>query len=233
MKTKSNRNVQDLSNEFNLTNFIEKMKDVYSLFSEQTLYRIIVDNTKKMSIKFINTKTNFSSFSDSNGVYVICINGIPFYVGETLKSIRTRIARFVKEACGKSRSDERHRGGNYLKKYFGDNLSWQNDITVKYLSLNNIKFLLKDTTIEYDTIFNRGQSVYVLNELTDKEFLLLVENYVINDNVYPVINTNINLQKTKEEFRNNRNEFNAYVDSQLWGNSEHNANYYKVFRSAA
>ena len=87
------------------------------------------------------------------GVYIIWLNGIPIYVGES-DNIALRLAMFIGR-CNGTRYEESHSAGDYIYYNFTqlDNFCWKEDLTVSVLSeeLYNSLIKHKGTLLELET----------------------------------------------------------------------------------
>jgi hypothetical protein len=88
------------------------------------------------------------------GVYIIWLNGIPIYVGES-DNIAQRLAMFIGRCNGTRHSQESHSAGDYIYYNFTrlGNFCWKKDLTVSVLSEELYNSLIKHdaTLLELET----------------------------------------------------------------------------------
>ena len=155
--------------------------------------------------------------SDIKGVYVVYLrynnHNIVLYVGETDKSLGTRIGRLIKQATGDNRDDESHSAGQLLfdqfTKYNRMDL-WKNKLYVKFIELREIKNILG--LVAFPKFDLEGEHYCMLKDLDNKVLLKYFEEKTI-DSLSPISNKMAQSFENTNNYSENFNKFCELVNS--------------------
>lgn len=119
------------------TDVMFNLKDNYLLIN---ISRDLLESEEIDLIPYANKSYEYHFEGNENrpyraGVYIIWLNGIPIYVGES-DNIALRLAMFIGRCNGTRYSQESHSAGDYIYYNFTqlDNFCWKEDLTVSVLS---------------------------------------------------------------------------------------------------
>jgi len=174
------------------------------------------DYCGSMGCKLLNNN-RYLVKSDIKGIYVVFLkfkeHFIVLYVGESDKSLGTRIGRLIKQAAGENRDDEAHSAGQLLYDKFtiyGRDDVWRNNLYVKFISLTNLKKVLGDTAYAHSDLF--GEKYYKVAKLDNKIILKHFESKMI-DNFGPISNKMSQSFKNTNLHSENVKQFNILCNS--------------------
>ena len=188
---------------------------IFDTITNSRIYKV-GDYCGTMGCKLI-FNNRYINKSDIKGVYVVFLRYkdylIVLYVGESDKSLGTRIGRLIKQAAGDNRDDESHSAGQLLYEKFtayGREDIWRDNLYVKFITLSDIKKILGNTCYSISDVY--GEEFYKVKDLNNKIILKFFESKMI-DKFGPIANKMSQSFKNTDLYSKNITEFNVLCNS--------------------
>jgi len=196
---------------------LEAFSDIiYNTINNSIFYKV-GSYCGKMGCKLISNN-QYIQKSDIKGIYVVFLKYkdyyIILYVGESEKSLGTRIGRFIKQAAGENGDDEFHSGGQLIYDKFTlykREDVWRNNLYVKFITLNEIKNILGYTAYPSFNLIE-GEKYEIISKLDSKVLLKYFESRMI-DRFCPISNKISQSFHNTDLFSENIRQFNMLCNT--------------------